>query len=234
MMEDYVWDWQRIFFGSQPLLFYAEILLRIGVLYVYTLIALRLLGRRSAGELTPLDLVIVISLGSAVGDPMFYPEVPILFGIVVITVVTLLQAGIINLTNRAENIEQIVKGKPLRVVADGVIDRQRLSTANISREELFMALRQQGFESLGEVDRMYIETDGKPSIYAAAKGDVRPGRPITPPWDVASPTRYRSGQAVPEAGYYSTTHTGLTRHFDANETFPQANSKQTEWVSARL
>jgi len=35
--------------------------------------------------LTPFDLLIIIALGSAVGDPMFYPEVSLLWGTVVMS-----------------------------------------------------------------------------------------------------------------------------------------------------
>jgi uncharacterized membrane protein YcaP (DUF421 family) len=229
-MEDYAWDWQRIFFGSMPLLFYLEILFRVLILYAYTLLALRVLGRRSAGELTPLDLVIVISLGSAVGDPMFYPNIPVMHGIAVITVITLLQAAIVNLINRAEDVEQIIKGQPVRVLSDGIIDRSRLSDTNLSREELFMALRQRGYKSLGAIETMYIETDGKPSIYAVDA--PRPGLPITPPWDVDKPTFYNSGQAVPEAGHYSMVRTGETRRFGAGEQFSKVGGEQVRWMAS--
>ncbi|NDJ36184.1 MAG: DUF421 domain-containing protein, partial [Chloroflexi bacterium] len=202
-MQDYVIDWQQMLFGTQPLLFYIEILVRTGILYAYTLVALRMLGRRSAGELTPLDLVIVISLGSAVGDPMFYPQVPVLHGIAVITLVTFIQATIINLTNRVEGIEAIIKGQPIRVIKEGVLDVNRLKDTNMSREEVFMALRQQGYESLGQIERMYIETDGKPSVYPFDLGALRPGLPIKPPRDIATPPIYHARDRVPAAGQYS-------------------------------
>ena len=46
-----------------------------------------MLGKRGMGELSPFELVIIVALGSAVGDPMFYADVPLVHGIIVITVV---------------------------------------------------------------------------------------------------------------------------------------------------
>ena len=77
-------DLQRMFLGEQPLLFYAEILVRTLIIYAYTLVMIRWIGGRGVAQLSMVEFVLVIALGSAVGDAMFYPDVPLLAAMLVI------------------------------------------------------------------------------------------------------------------------------------------------------
>jgi uncharacterized membrane protein YcaP (DUF421 family) len=230
----YTFDLRRILIGDLPLLFFVEIVLRTAILYFYALLIFRALGKRSIGELTPLELIVVIGLGSAVGDPMFYPDVPLLHGIAVITVVALIQRAVIFFTRRHEKAEEVFKGSPVRIVVNGCIDVQGMRDANLSREEVFMTLRQHGYQQLGEVQRVYMETDGKVSHYEFEDEDVRPGLSLMPPWDVERPEQHEAGDSVPTAGYYGCLVCGKTMYLDDGEAFPtcpRCGSKTWIWAS---
>ena len=49
-------------------------LVRIIVIYVFTIIMLRIAGKRRIAHLSAFDILIIIALGSAVGDVMVYGE----------------------------------------------------------------------------------------------------------------------------------------------------------------
>lgn len=70
-------DWFRLFLGEDPPLFYLEIVFRILVIWIWTMVLLRWIGGRSISQLSVVEFLLVIALGSAVGDAMFYPEVPL-------------------------------------------------------------------------------------------------------------------------------------------------------------
>jgi uncharacterized membrane protein YcaP (DUF421 family) len=156
------------------------------VLYFYSLFILRTLGKRSAGDLTVVDVVVIVALDSAVGDPMFYPAVPLLHGIVVITLIVGLQRLGSYWGNRDEKLDQFLKGRPYLVVVNGIFDLDGLDNASISKGEIFQMARQHGYKNLGQIQRMYIETDDKPSIFAFAAGQARPGLQFEPPWELHS------------------------------------------------
>src|SRR5687768_736421 len=84
-------DFPRIFFGDAPTLFLLEIVFRTLIMYSYTVFLLRLLGKRGMGQLSMLELAIIISFGSAVGDPMVGYDIPIVHGMLAITVVAIFQ-----------------------------------------------------------------------------------------------------------------------------------------------
>ncbi len=229
----YTFDLRRILVGDLPLLFLVEIVLRTAILYFYALLIFRALGKRSIGELTPLELIVVIGLGSAVGDPMFYPNVPVLHGIAVITVVALIQRAVIFFTRRHEKAEQVFKGSPVRIVVDGRIDLEGMRYANLSREEVFMTLRQHGYQQLGEVQRVYMETDGQASHYKFHDDEIQPGLPLMPPWDVERPEHYDTGDSAPDTGYYGCIVCGNTIYLDAGDRFPTCSRCGHEtWIWA--
>lgn len=164
--------------GDAPLTFALEIALRTTVMYVYTLALVRILGKRGMAQLSPFEMVIIVALGSAVGDPMFYADVPLLHGMIVVTVVVALERALVRLTENNRLLERIVESSPILLVSDGEIVREALDKEDLSEAELFMSLRQQGIERLGEVRRAYLEPSGSVSVFKTEKGAS--GRSVLP------------------------------------------------------
>ena len=54
-------------------------------MYLYTIFLARMVGQGAIGQIGPFEFVLVIAVGSAAGDSMFYPDVGLLQGILVIT-----------------------------------------------------------------------------------------------------------------------------------------------------
>lgn len=229
-MEDYVFDLSRIFFGSLPLLFYVEIALRTIVLYLYALVVLRFLGRRSAGELTALDVLVIVALGSAVGDPMFYPDVPILHGALVITLIIGIERLGLYLSNRNGKVDRFIKGNPVMVVSDGVLNLEGLQKLGISKREIFQMARQNGYHNLGQIKRMYIETDDKPSIFEFEADQVRPGLQFEPPWEMVERDLIKAGTTIKESTTVVCTNCGQVSEFTrGNKVPPCPRCQKTIW-----
>jgi uncharacterized membrane protein YcaP (DUF421 family) len=125
----------------------------------------RTIGKRGMGQLAPFDFVIIIALGSAVGDPMFYPDVPLLHALVAITAIVLLTQGVTRVTQRFKRIQDLLSATATRLIRDGVMDLAAMRQEGIARTELFGALRTIGIEHLGEVERAYLEPSGKISVF---------------------------------------------------------------------
>ena len=173
-------DLKRMLIGEEPPLFLLEIAIRTIVIYAYTLLLLRWLGSRTVGQLSTVEFLLVIALGSAVGDAMFYPDVPLLQAMLVVTVVVVANKVLDLSIAKSRRAERLLDGKPREVVRDGVVARQFLDENWMSRYELFQELREAGIEQLGEVRRAYIEKDGKVTVFRQ-KGHIPKGLPIVPP-----------------------------------------------------
>ncbi len=80
-------DLKQLLLGSETWPFLLETGLRSLIMFVIILTGLRLLGKRGVKQLSVFELVVIIGLGSAAGDPMFYSEVGILPAIVVFVMI---------------------------------------------------------------------------------------------------------------------------------------------------
>lgn len=193
-------DWQRMFIGNTEPLFLLEIAIRTGIIFLWLLFLLRITGKRGLAQLSPLELAIVIGLGSAAGDPMLYPEVPLTHAMLVLALVVGLQRLLAHFVIHNEAIETFVEGTPVELVRDGVIQHQGLERAKLSREDLFEALRAEHVRQLGQVERAYFEQDGHLSVFIHQEKDAAPpGLPVVPPWDLELPPPVTAGHPGPLA-----------------------------------
>jgi uncharacterized membrane protein YcaP (DUF421 family) len=176
----HTFDWQRIWLGDTSLLFLLEIVFRTTVMYLYALIAARFIGNRGMGPLTPFEFIIVIALGSATGDPMFYPDIPLIHGITVLTVIVLLERIFAEAVSRSKSIAKQLQTKPTIVVQNGKIHKDALKKTKLSQEELLMQLRMNGVKYLGHVETAYLEPSGTLSIFKYPKNLQRNTNNILP------------------------------------------------------
>ncbi|MGH8924562.1 MAG: DUF421 domain-containing protein [Acidimicrobiia bacterium] len=158
-------EFERIFLGDLTWTAVLEILLRTAVMFLYTLVLIRLVGKRGLGQLSPFELLIIVALGSAVGDPMFYPEVPVVSGLLVITAVVGLERLLVLITETNQGIERVIESVPVCVVADGRLVQETLDKEDLSEHEIQMLLRLEGVENLGDIRRAYLEPTGKISVF---------------------------------------------------------------------
>jgi uncharacterized membrane protein YcaP (DUF421 family) len=153
-------DWQRIFLGEEPPLYLLEIVFRVVVIYIFAVLLLRLTGKRGKRQLSHFELVIVIALGSAVGDSMFYPEVPILYAWLIITLIVLLDLLLSELQMRSKAMNSFLEGDPRMLVENGRILDDSLDKERLRRDELMALLREQEVADTGEVKYAFLEETG--------------------------------------------------------------------------
>lgn len=181
-------DWQRIFLGDESPLFLLEIVFRTVWMFAWLLLLARLLGKRALNDLTPFDYILVIALGSAVGDPMMVPNVPLTHGMLVMTVIVLLEIALARITRTSKAVEKVVDSTPTLLVKNGKILDLEMDVESISNRELLMLLRLEGIRSVGEVERAYLEPSGQLSIFRYDQGAEVEGV-STMPEDHNIPTR---------------------------------------------
>lgn len=200
-MEQYTFDLKNIFLGKDlPPLFFLEIIFRTVVMYLYTLFLIRMLGKRGVRQLTFFEFALIIALGSAVGDVMFYPDVPLLHGMAVITVVSIMQYAFSVITEKNRKIERVLESVPTRMICDGKLDLEAMHKERMSQNEVYSWLRDHDINHLGEVHRAYLEPSGSLSVIKFSKKKIRPGLLLIPRED---PDFTAYAQDAPESGLYA-------------------------------
>jgi uncharacterized membrane protein YcaP (DUF421 family) len=200
-------------------------------MYAYTVILLRILGKRVMGQLSMLELAIIISFGSAVGDPMI-GGAPVLHGMVAITVVTTLQIFIERMINRNRKVEVLLEGSPDLIVDSGVIQWECLKRDNTSKEDLFRSLRGKEVEHLGQIDKALFETSGAVSIFYKAPRQIKPGLSLLPEDMLKKEEILKVGMHVDKQAFYSYLDCGNTSKFKPPLPFIIAKFVMERWVEA--
>lgn len=138
-------------------------------MFTFAIAFARLVGKRAVGEISPIELVLVIIVGSAAGDPMFYPHVPLLHGILVLALISLLHRAFQTPTQRWGAAEAKLEGEPIKVITEGAVCEDELGRAGLSRCDLMMLLRGASASDTGEVEHAYFESSGRLSIFSYSK-----------------------------------------------------------------
>lgn len=158
--------WEGVFLLETPLL---ELIVRGSLLYFGILIFMRLMPRRSGGDLATMDLIFVVlianSAANALGD---YTSV--MDGFVLILVLMGWDWAVNFLSYRIAFVERLISSPPLPIVRDGELLYRNLRREYITEEELLSHLRQQGIERVEDVKAAYVEGQGRITAIARADG----------------------------------------------------------------
>jgi uncharacterized membrane protein YcaP (DUF421 family) len=183
----------RILLGTAPSSFILEVLLRTCLVYAILVIVVRLLGKRMTGQLSNLELAVMLVLGAIVSAPMQIPERGIAPGALLLVLLLGLQRTLSALATRSARFERWLLGRTSILVKDGRIQLEALHRARISREQLLSTLRTQRFRHLGEVRRVYLESSGSFSVLRAPN----PGPGLTLAADFDPSREPPAARAVP-------------------------------------
>ena len=154
-------DWHRMFLGDPAPMYLLEVVFRVVVIYLFAVLALRVMGARGNRSLSPFETLVIIALGSATGDSMFYPDVPIVYAWLVIAAVVGLDWILEKLQLRSPFLNRALEGSPILLVRDGAIQDQALRSAGLRRDELMGLLRECEVADTGEIRYAFLELSGQ-------------------------------------------------------------------------
>lgn len=203
-----------------------ETILRTSIMFFIIIFGLRLLGKRGVKQLSVFELVVIIGLGSAAGDPMFYKDVGIMPALVVFTMIISLYSIITYIIGKSKKFEKLVEGKPICLIDQGVFCIEDFKKESLGEDEFFAELRLKGVSHLGQVEKAIEEISGEISVFYYEDKDIKYGLPIMPD-SLEKPLK-----TFYQKAYYSCTFCGHTEEFDSkNGSICQA-CKHDEWVES--
>lgn len=220
-------DWERIFIHDFPWSYLGEVAFRTVFMFVVVLTALTVSGKREVRQLSIYELVLLIGLGSAAGDPMFYHDVPLASAVVVFIVMMGCYKLATFISDRNKKVRDVLEGKPVYVIENGCILTKNFDQEDLGMEELLSDLRMEGIEQLGQVRTAILEPNGQLSIFQFKDENVRPGLPILPN-DLKNQL-----ERIEQPGQYACCTCGNVESFKAS--IQQASClqcSQVTWVKA--
>jgi uncharacterized membrane protein YcaP (DUF421 family) len=220
-------DWQRIWLSDElPVAYLFEVAFRSTFMYLLIVFTLRITGKRGVKQLSLFELTIILALGSAAGDAMFYADVALLHVLLVFVVVILLYLGFNRLTERSKMAERWLEGYSSCIIEEGIINMEAFNKENLTFQELFGEMRQLHVEHLGQVKKLYLEATGEISLFFYEDAQVRPGMPILP--EIVS----KPFQPIREAGEYACNRCGQCQQLVPGESHSCSNCQNRLWLRA--
>src|ERR1700712_2334110 len=144
--EIHLGDLHRWLFGQTPPVFMVEVIIRTVLIFIILLVIVQLFGKRMSGQMTLVELSVMITLGAIVSPVMQLPDRGVIFGAIALLVALLFQRGLNYLSVKNDKIEKIADGTAALLVKDGVLLVDELSKANISKQQIFSMLREKGIQ----------------------------------------------------------------------------------------
>lgn len=220
-----IFEWERLLINEMPIEFLFEVVFRSAVMFIVLLLTLRLTGKRGVKQLSVFETVIIIALGSAAGDPMFYEDVGLIPAITVFTVIILLYRFVTYWVGKSKKFEEFIEGKTECLIHDGKFSISTFKKETLAQDEFFSELRLKSVEHLGQVKFAYLETSGEVSVFYYEDDKVRPGLPILPQLFNNKSTHIKSD------GIYACTFCGNTEELSPGQAVCKVCNRP-EWVEA--
>jgi uncharacterized membrane protein YcaP (DUF421 family) len=140
----------------------AETAGRAAVIYVLFLVTIRILGKRTIGNLSAFDMLIALVIGDLAGDTIF-GDVSLLRGTLAVATIAGLHYVNSWLTCRFPRLGAMLEGQPTVIVKDGALVRAGLRRERMSEAEVAAELRLADAEQ-ADVKLARVETDGRISV----------------------------------------------------------------------
>lgn len=142
-------------------------LARILVMYFFVIVMLRIAGKRRLAHLSTSDIIIIIALGSAVGDVLIYPQsvVQLEFAMLAVASIIILQIVMTKLSEKNRFFSYLFEGKRTLLVRNGQKLAKNLDDEDISDEDLEEMLAEKGVPHVSYVKEAYLERSGEFSVF---------------------------------------------------------------------
>lgn len=140
-----------------------EFVTRAAIVYLFLLVMVRVTGKRTVGQFTPFDLIVVMLLSEGVSGSLTAQDESLPGGLIVAATLVLLDVLIGVATSRNQRIDAIVQGSPVLVGRDGVIYDDVLKRQRVPRSDLEKALRDADC-AIEDMRMAILESDGNINI----------------------------------------------------------------------
>jgi uncharacterized membrane protein YcaP (DUF421 family) len=139
------------------------IIFRVSVMYLFALALVRISGKQSLGQLTPMDFIVTLIIGDLFDD-VFWAEVPLLEGMVGFAMIILAHILVTFVTSRNTSIYWLLASPARPLIEAGRLVQKSLQIERMRAEDVQFELRLKGEEHMREVKEARLEPSGQVSV----------------------------------------------------------------------
>ncbi|MEO5953184.1 MAG: YetF domain-containing protein [Chloroflexia bacterium] len=140
------------------------IILRTLLVYIAVVAGLRIFGKRELGQMTPFDLVLLLTLSNAVQNAMTGGDNSLTGGL--LSAATLLAVNWVRtkLGFKLPGLRKYLVGEPRLLVHNGDVLLNNLRAEGLDIDDILEAAREHGIGKISEIGEAMLEVDGTISI----------------------------------------------------------------------
>ena len=146
-----------------------EFIVRGAVVYLLLLLMVRMTGKRTVGQFTPFDLIVVMLLSEAVSNSLSGGDESLAGGLIAAATLVALDMVLAVTTSRSRKADAMLQGNPVLVGRDGVIYDEVLKHQRVPRSDVEKALRGADCD-LEDLRMAILEADGNLNILQKQQG----------------------------------------------------------------
>ena len=142
-----------------------ESIIKVIAVYIFLLILIRVSGRRTMGEMTSFDFILLLILGEATEQALLDDDNSLTNSLLVIVTLITLDVGLAALKHKFNKVEKIVDGIPTILILDGEIKKENMNKSRIDEDDVMESARQNyGLGALKDIRHAILEKNGRISI----------------------------------------------------------------------
>ncbi|MEE4538726.1 MAG: YetF domain-containing protein [Erythrobacter sp.] len=150
----------------------AEVSISAVLFFVFIVVLVRVLGKRTTAQLNNFDWIINITVGSLAASGILLKDVATLDALAAIIVLATCQYLTTIWVRKTDLGSKVVKANPTLLTHNGEFLRDAMDRVRVSEEEISAALREAGVARKGHANWVVLETDGTLSVIPKMDIDI--------------------------------------------------------------
>jgi uncharacterized membrane protein YcaP (DUF421 family) len=152
-----------------------EKIVRPLVVYFFLLITFRIAGKRELGQMTPFDLIVLLTISNVLQNAMIGPDNSLTGGLIGGLSLFCVNGLLGRLTLHFPSLARLLEGKPSVLIEEGRILNRNLRREVMTKAELERAIRKHDLDpetDLPLIKRALLEQDGTVTIIHHSEPDL--------------------------------------------------------------
>lgn len=141
-----------------------ELVIRGSAIFFFMFIIMKIWGKKHLGEMAAFDFILLLFISEAVQNSLVDDDKSIPGGMIVIATFLFWNMILNKITYRSRRLEKLIDGEPKILVKNGKVDNEMMQKQQITKQELYEAMRQEGVDELSKIKQATLETNGHVSI----------------------------------------------------------------------
>jgi uncharacterized membrane protein YcaP (DUF421 family) len=147
-----------------------DAVIRGGIMYLVLLLIFRMYGRRTLGQITTFDFVLLLIISEATQQAMVGQDFSLTNAFLVILTLFALDQILSKIKQKSEAANAILEGVPLVLVDDGRLVKRVMDSLQLDEEDILSAARDShGISRLDQIRYAVLELNGAISIIPEGK-----------------------------------------------------------------